>query len=87
MNDHTVTEPKKENMKSVLLSDGSRIEAKRTRDGDIVDANGKSLVPESWTAGDTAGYNVADYFSQDSRYFGEYLGADEFGIEPIFVRI
>jgi hypothetical protein len=73
--------------KDVLLNDGTRVSAKRNRDGDIVTADGKSLVPESWTAGDTAGYNVADYFSKDSRYFGEYLGADEFGIEPIFARV
>jgi len=70
-------------MKQILLTDGTRKVARRTKGGDIMSEN-KSLVPCGWTPGDTAGYNVADYFSQDSQFFGQYLGADEFGIEPIF---
>jgi hypothetical protein len=73
-------------MKQILMADGTRKLAQRTKDGDIVSGS-KSLVPRGWTSGDTTGYNVTDYFSQDSRYFGEYLGADEFGIEPIFKEV
>jgi hypothetical protein len=74
---------KYDDLKEVLMADGTRKGAQRTREGDII-SGVKSLVPVGWTPGDTTGYNVADYFSQDSRSFGQYLGADEFGIEPIF---
>jgi hypothetical protein len=53
-------------MKQILMADGTRKLAQRTKDGDIVSG---SKSP------------------QDSRYFGEYLGADEFGIEPIFKEV
>jgi hypothetical protein len=74
----------KKKIMKILLNDGTRIDAARTRDGDIVTCDGESVIPVGWTPGDTAGYNVGDYFAQDSSDFGAYLGADEFGIEPIF---
>ena len=45
--------------------------------------NENALTVIGWTDGDGSGhegYNAADYFDQN----GEYLGPDEFGIEPVF---
>jgi len=45
------------------------------------------LKCEGWTSttSETAhdGYSAWDYFTQD----GVYLGADEFGIEPLFAEV
>ena len=71
-------------MNKILLTDGNRVEATRNCAGEIT-GNGKTYVPTGWTPGDVAGYNVSDYFSADDpKGFGAYLGADEFGTEPIF---
>jgi len=70
-------------MKQILLNDGRRARATRTRDGGIC-GGATTYVPVGWTPGDVAGYNVSDFFTASSEDFGAYLGADEFGIEPIF---
>jgi len=56
--------------------------AYRDYDGQGNEIGSGALEFAGWS-GEAEGYNLHDYFGRD----GEYLGADQHGIEPILIEI